>query len=498
MGSSSVMMNEGKSFKQKVREIVTIDLIIVGVLAAIWRVSEVSVFGGATVFAVTLGLVGLVSYMEPPLVLVLAKSSKRGLFIQTQLDGTGVTTASLLNWDELELRARAWSHLAKPITNPYDIHRTTEQGDWRAEVEQLIDLVPIVILDFRELSPAVLWEADALLRPERSKKALFIVNDDRKSPVLEGFREILGPEVDTMGTRATEADVFGFFERVSRGLRHPVRLEMFLTSTEQFRMELDLSQRLRGEDHPKTLALINTLAAAVAKEGNVAEGISLLRRALNLRERVHGSEHPNTVATAHNLAWLLLTKGDLAAADVLYRRVLASKERDGTEIDFAIILNNHALLLRKLSRFDEAAEQLRRAIAIEDRLLPTGHPNRAHRRNNLAIVLMLAGQTDDAAEANVEASELNARYVESEHDMTSVRILVIRVVLQWLQGSDAAVALGQIQLLLEQPELPCHGRIDANWKVEDVIEHLRAKLSTQQVRLLVSIVESLNASKASQ
>jgi tetratricopeptide (TPR) repeat protein len=436
--------------------------------------------------------------MEPPLVLVLAKSSKRGLFIQTQLDGTGVTTASLLNWDELELRARAWSHLAKPITNPYDIHRTTEQGDWRAEVEQLIDLVPIVILDFRELSPAVLWEADALLRPERSKKALFIVNDDRKSPVLEGFREILGPEVDTMGTRATEADVFGFFERVSRGLRHPVRLEMFLTSTEQFRMELDLSQRLRGEDHPKTLALINTLAAAVAKEGNVAEGISLLRRALNLRERVHGSEHPNTVATAHNLAWLLLTKGDLAAADVLYRRVLASKERDGTEIDFAIILNNHALLLRKLSRFDEAAEQLRRAIAIEDRLLPTGHPNRAHRRNNLAIVLMLAGQTDDAAEANVEASELNARYVESEHDMTSVRILVIRVVLQWLQGSDAAVALGQIQLLLEQPELPCHGRIDANWKVEDVIEHLRAKLSTQQVRLLVSIVESLNASKASQ
>jgi len=155
-------------------------------------------------------------------------------------------------------------------------------------------------------------------------------------------------------------------------------------------------------------------------------------------------------------------------------------------------LNRKALELRRLGRFAEAADRLRQAIEIEDRLLPPEHPKRAHRRNNLSIVLMLDGQLDAAAAANAEAWELKATVSEGGHDMTSARILFARIALDWFAGAEASVHLGQLRTLLERPDLPCHGGINAIWNAVDILERLREKLAPEQADLLASLVDAMN------
>ncbi|MBI3248684.1 MAG: tetratricopeptide repeat protein [Deltaproteobacteria bacterium] len=261
-----------------------------------------------------------------------------------------------------------------------------------------------------------------------------------------------------------------------------------------YRRALEAQERVLGSEHPDTLASVNNLAVFLQNKGEYTEAEPLYRRALEVRERVLGPEHPNTLSTVTNLASLLDRKGEYAEAEPLFRRTLQAKEGtpQAEHPQFALDLNNFALLLRKLKRFDEAAGFLRQAIELEERLLPAEHPNRAHRRNNLAIVLMLAGQFEAAARANAEAWHLKATVSQGGHDMTSARILFVRIALYCLTGSDAAICLGQLRSLLQQPDLPCYGGIQAIWQIEDVIADLREKLASDQAELLAALVAALN------
>jgi hypothetical protein len=167
----------------------------------------------------------------------------------------------------------------------------------------------------------------------------------------------------------------------------------------------------------------------------------------------------------------------------------AKKSTRTTEsLGFAIDLNNQAIELRKIRRFDEAAVLLRRAISIEDRLLPPGHPKRAHRRNNLAIICLLANQLDEAGRINAEAWALKS----GQHDLTSGRILFARIAINWLQKADATCCLGQLKTLLEQPQIPCLGDVNPQWETGDILNCLRPRLAPAQADLLVGIVAALN------
>lgn len=232
----------------------------------------------------------------------------------------------------------------------------------------------------------------------------------------------------------------------------------------------------------------------LTRTGHSAAEEQLKRRLLAARERLLGADHPDTLTGLTRLAAQLERMGDHVGAEPLYRRALAAKEHTGQDDcpQFALDLNTYALLLRRLGRFDEAADFLRRAITIEDRFLPPAHPKRPHRRNNLAIVFLMAGQLDDAIRANGDAWELKSHVSEGGHDMTSARVLFTRIVLHWLRGSDAAVSIGHLRTLLEQAELPCHGDINRQWQADDILQHLRDKLTSEQTDFLTSIVAAMN------
>ena len=76
--------------------------------------------------------------------------------------------------------------------------------------------------------------------------------------------------------------------------------------------------------------------------------------------------------------------------------------------------------------------------------------------------------------------------------MTSARILFGRIALCWLGGSNAAVCLGQLRSLLQQPDLPCHGDIDPVWQADDLLAALREKLAGDQAEFLAALVAALN------
>jgi hypothetical protein len=152
-----------------------------------------------------------------------------------------------------------------------------------------------------------------------------------------------------------------------------------------------------------------------------------------------------------------------------------------------VALNQAALEHRKLGQLDVAARHLREAIAIEDRLVAADSPKRPHRRNNLALVLMRAGKLPEGRRLNAEAWRLK----DGSHDLTSGRILFVRIALNLLEGDDARLYLGQLKTLLHRDSLDCTGDIAPIWDIPDVLTMLWTKLPAADADLLMHAAKAL-------
>lgn len=155
-----------------------------------------------------------------------------------------------------------------------------------------------------------------------------------------------------------------------------------------------------------------------------------------------------------------------------------------------IALNQAALRYRRLGQLEEAERLLRRAIAIEDRQVAPDSPKRPHRRNNLALVLLRAEKLVEASRVNATAWRLQA----GQHDMTSGRILFVRIALRLLREEpDVGLYLGQLKTLLHRKSLSCRGRIARSWDIPDVLTMLRERLRTADAELLAHAAKALNS-----
>jgi proteasome accessory factor A len=154
-----------------------------------------------------------------------------------------------------------------------------------------------------------------------------------------------------------------------------------------------------------------------------------------------------------------------------------------------VALNQTALELRKRGALGEAERLLRQAIDIEDRRVAADSPKRPHRRNNLAIVLMRAGKLDEAQRLNADAWRLKG----DRHDLTSGRILFVRIALRFLrEDRDASLHLGQLKTLLHRDVLDCLGDVAPTWDIPDVLAMLRTVLPAADAELLAHVAETLN------
>jgi hypothetical protein len=105
-------------------------------------------------------------------------------------------------------------------------------------------------------------------------------------------------------------------------------------------------------------------------------------------------------------------------------------------------------------------------------------------------VLLRAGRLEEAMRVNAEAWRLKA----DRHDLTSARILFVRIALRLLAGaSDVRFYLGQVRSLLDRPFLECLGDIDRSWVVPDVFETVYDELGFAEAELLLRLARSFDA-----
>ncbi len=186
---------------------------------------------------------------------------------------------------------------------------------------------------------------------------------------------------------------------------------------------------------------------------------------------------------------LLEVGGDFVAAEHLRREVQEAEQRHGSDsVEVALACNQLGVCLRELGRAAEAEPFQRRALDLDERLRGANHPKVPHRLNNLAIVLVMQGKLDEAKPLLARAWHLKG----AGHDVTSARVLWVRLATGMLEGSPTDIFVGQLKTLFEFSELASPGDLSSTWDVEAVLAQLANRLPAPQLDMLGRASTALN------
>lgn len=119
--------------------------------------------------------------LQPPGLLFLSTSWENKMLLQAKINRTiKMPVASLLNRsDPVTQKINHFGHLY--------VYRTADPTRWTESVRILMDICPVIVMDTRHITEPVLTEADMIFGNDLYHKALFVVHDDRSSPVLDTF-----------------------------------------------------------------------------------------------------------------------------------------------------------------------------------------------------------------------------------------------------------------------------------------------------------------------
>lgn len=155
----------------------------------------------------------------------------------------------------------------------------------------------------------------------------------------------------------------------------------------------------------------------------------------------------------------------------------------------AIDLNNQALKLRQQGRAAEAEPLMREALQIDERLRGPDDPKVAHRLNNLSSLLAISGKLAEAREHLQRAWSIKQR---TGHDMTSPRVLFVRLTVALLESKPIGQFVGQLRTLAAMPEPADYANVIATWDIADFIEFLKPKLGEHDSSFLATLVAAMN------
>jgi hypothetical protein len=172
--------------------------ILVVILLPVLAVSLMSASGFGAGFAarvpwVALALIGA-SYpallLVPPAVLVFSSSTDRQVrwVMSLKRFTAGRRVVSMLDTGYVSVRPRVGDILSVMRGRSgtlTDVLRTSDAVEWRQGALELIELSPVVVVDARVCTRALLFEAGAVLGAGGAYKALFVSEDDGTCPLLE-------------------------------------------------------------------------------------------------------------------------------------------------------------------------------------------------------------------------------------------------------------------------------------------------------------------------
>lgn len=257
-----------------------------------------------------------------------------------------------------------------------------------------------------------------------------------------------------------------------------------------------------GAEHPNTVACKQLLVQILAWNGKIREArhtevdlaLALSHKHYYELQAKTGGENVELLQAMSSLARTLRDTGNLKEAESMYRRTLDGLKRckGEADVDVAIELNNFGLLLRDQGKFDDSLKCYQEALEIDEKRRACSdpkHPKIPHRLNNISMVLLLLRKTDEAKIHLARAWALK----ESSHDVTSARILWVRLAVAMLTNEPIGVYLGQLKTFFATQVYRVSNQVDDYWNVQSVLANLQKYLSPDYVQLLAVIVDALNA-----
>ncbi|MFQ5473065.1 MAG: tetratricopeptide repeat protein, partial [Dehalococcoidia bacterium] len=183
---------------------------------------------------------------------------------------------------------------------------------------------------------------------------------------------------------------------------------------------LTLRRAELGEDHPDTLASMNSLATLHKNQGRYHDARALYERALQTSLVTLGEGNPQTLELMNNLAVVHDVQGHYDEAEPLYAKTLAARRRvlGSQHKDTLVSLNNLGRLQQSMGRYAEAEDNLRETVELSKREYGQEHPFTLTVTNNLACLYKDQGRLDEAELLYVATLDARRRVLGNGHPHT--------------------------------------------------------------------------------
>ena len=211
-----------------------------------------------------------------------------------------------------------------------------------------------------------------------------------------------------------------------------------------------------GMEHPDTAMAYNNMAEIVRAQGDYEKALDYHAIALSIRERVLGTEHIDTAMTYNNIAWLLREQHEYEKALDYYKKAnkiytstvgnnheytqstqfsikntklmemadLTMKDTKElqdqlNELELSTTYNEAGGIYFDRGDYKNALDYFEKALAINERVLGTEHPDTARIYNNMAGVFSDQGDYEKAMKYYRKALSIRKNVFGTEHPDTA-------------------------------------------------------------------------------
>jgi tetratricopeptide (TPR) repeat protein len=187
-----------------------------------------------------------------------------------------------------------------------------------------------------------------------------------------------------------------------------------------YRQAIEISRELLGPEDPGTLSSMSYMAVAMNGLGEYYAVRDLHQQTLEIRTRVLGPEHPDTAVSMSNLGNALNGLGDNVQARDLHQRALDIRSRIfGPEHPTTLIsMNNLGNALNGLGEHEAARVLHQRTADLCRKVLGADHPDTLASVNNLAVVINDLGDHATAREMHASNVDNRSKALGPEHPYT--------------------------------------------------------------------------------
>lgn len=184
---------------------------------------------------------------------------------------------------------------------------------------------------------------------------------------------------------------------------------------------VDAFRKLLGEEHPRTIDRLNSLATLYFQLGDYAKAEVPLRQVAQSYKKVLGDEHPYTANSMNNLAVLYRSMGDYAKAEPLYLQSLEIRKRILGDDDprVAESLSNLAGFYVAIADYAKAEPLYLQSLEIRKRVLGDEHLETTYSLSGLAGVYDEFADYAKSESLYLQCLQTRRKLLGDEHPLTA-------------------------------------------------------------------------------